>query len=1399
MSVGPEFQINEPLYKWCVKAFTLLRKRLGINIKVHGSDAHMQAGQIFLFNHFARFETIIPQYFIYKSTGAFCRCVATHELFKGNDRFAKFLWDCGAVPNSHPGLLAFLAAEILRGRKVIFFPEGSMIKDRRIAHDGEDYGHGPLRIRTARKHKQGAAALALILEIYKTRILSVHEAGDMDRLGRWVKALGLAGIDALVAAARQPTLIVPANITFYPIHTSDNVLRKAAELFGRDLSEQAKEEILIEGNLVLKRTDMDIRFGEPIHPRMTWNFADKFAISRMFEQIDSLDELFALKDKAGRWIERMVTYGLSRKTQQLRDLSMDEMYTRVTVNLSHVASRLVLTLLRKGIAEIERGRFHRLLYLSFKAIQKDPAIHLHRSLTDPDYYDGIHDGGSPLIDQFMQSAMAAQLIEATPETYRFQPALLRDRSGRDPRIENVVTVYANELSPVSSACRAIDEVVRNGIADDNEALALHLFDDKLRSFAWARTAYSGERFAEINGQQTATESGEPYLLRPRHPKPLGVVLVHGFLASPAELKAFGRQLADMGYPVIGVRLSGHGTSPWDLRDRSRQDWLGSVRRGFEIMSLLSEQVCVIGFSMGGTLALQLAAEKPEKLAGIVAVSTALKFKNRNLIFVPVVHGINRLTEWTYAEEGLMPFRLNDSDHPQINYRHMPVRGLFELRKAADEAQRLLPAVDCPAAILHATGDNVIDVASSTLIYGKIGSTDKSLHLIESDRHGILNEDIGQTRQLILAFLEKLVLSNSPDVVPERNLPAIAASFPAVAAAAMESDRPAFSLGGLAAGKAKQAISGLMKAAHKSLRRPPAPEAPAPKGPHAWQKSYPKDVDWHAIIEPKPLTELLDDAVRTYADKTCLTFRRKHYTYREVGRLVDRAAKGLQALGVGRGIKVGLMLPNCPYAVICFYAVLKAGGVVVNINPLYARYEIERQMTDSDARFLITLDVKGLYEKVEGIAKTDGQVEKLIICRMRDVLRFTEKFMLDFFKSKEIAAIANDEHHVFFEQLIDNDGALRLLTVDPKTEIAVLQYTGGTTGLAKGAQLSHANLYVNAAQVALWAPEIKRGEEKSLAVLPLFHSFGMTAIMNTSLMIGAEIILLAKFQTVEVLEAIARYKPTIFTGVPTMYSALIGQKDVGKYNLSSLKICISGGAPLPLEIQRRFESLTGCKLVEGYGLSEASPVCTVNPIHAAKPGSVGLPLPGTVIEIVSLENPDKLVGIGERGEVCVSGPQVMAGYANRARENVDVFRGNRLHTGDVGYLDEDGYLYIVDRIKDLILSSGFNVYPRQVEEVIHMHPAVEEVAVCGVQDAHRGEVVKAFVKLRDGEKLTAAELRDFCSDKLAPFEVPRKIEFRNALPKTLIGKISKKDLKAEMETARAKIETAPAGEALPAKT
>lgn len=1339
-SGSPRLVINEPLYQWCVRAFSLLRKRLGINIAVHDGGGLIEKGQIFLFNHFARFETIIPQYFIHQATGDYCRCVATHELFEGNERFAKLLWDLGGVPNNHPGLLAFLAAEILRGRKVIIFPEGRMIKDRQVAEATAPGLLPPLQPYSA--HRNGAAALAVVLEIFKKRILSVVEAGDFPRMDRWVAALGLSGRDALIAAASKPTLIVPGNITFHPIHTGDNFLRKAAEFLSLDIGEGAKEELLIEGNLLLRNTDMDIRLGQPFHPDVAWNLADRMVLSRIFEQIDSLEELFSLKDTASRWIDRMAALTMRRTTRRLRDLCMAEMYCRVTVNLSHLASRLVLRLMQAGETEIARDRFHGLLYRIVKDVQKLPELHLHRSLTDPEVYDGIHDGTNPILARLFETSGQSGLIETTASHYRLLPALRNGTGKRDPRLENVIRVYANEIALLP----AISQIVERAEPASGAMLARLLFDDELRAFALRKQSFAGPRYDSVNKLEPANGSGAPYLIVPDQPSRTGVVLVHGFLSSPAELKGLGQRLADLGHPVLGIRLKGHGTSPWDLRERGWEDWLASVRRGYEIMSHLTGEVLVLGFATGATMTLHLAATNPPRLKGVIAVSAPLKFRLRNLTFAPLIHGLNKLSEWAYVQDGIKPFQTREPEHPTIDYRHMPVRGLVELRKAADELERRLPDIGCPAAILHGTDDPIADPESAQFIHRRLGSAEKSLHMIPSQRHGILHEDIAGTMTLVISLLGKW-------------------AAPQLLAAVAEPPRPP--LGQRIGAAVKRRLSPWLQRF----------QGPVPQLPHPWKNSYPDDVDWHAHIVPKSLPALFDESVAADAARVCMSFRGRQYRNREVAKLVAKAAKGFQTLGVRRGIKVGLVLPNCPYAVICYFAVIKAGGTVVNINPLYSSSEIARQANDADARIVVSVDVKALYAKVAGLVERPGSVEKLVVCQMKGALRLAEKLVYGLFKSTETVNISEDARHLLFDHVIDNDGAFAPAVIDPFADIAVLQYTGGTTGDPKGAALTHANLYSNAAQLALWAPGAVRGQEKTLAALPLFHSFGMTAVMNLGLMLGAEIILLPRFTAAEVLATIDQEKPTIFIGVPTMFSAIVEHRDIAKYDLSSLKYCISGGAPLPLPLQRRFEDLTGCKLVEGYGLSEASPVCTVNPLDGGKPGSAGLPLPGTVIEIVGLDTPDKLLGPGERGEICVRGPQVMAGYANRAGENVAAFYGSRLHTGDVGYLDEDGYLFIVDRIKDLILSSGFNVYPRQVEEAIAMHPAVAEAAVCGIPDAHRGETIKAFVKLRDGEALTAAELRGFLADKLAGFELPRVIEFRSSLPLTFLGKVSKKDLKA----------------------
>ena len=548
--------------------------------------------------------------------------------------------------------------------------------------------------------------------------------------------------------------------------------------------------------------------------------------------------------------------------------------------------------------------------------------------------------------------------------------------------------------------------------------------------------------------------------------------------------------------------------------------------------------------------------------------------------------------------------------------------------------------------------------------------------------------------------------------------------------------------------------------------------------YLWEAVYPEDLDWRAEIPVKPLHAVLDDAVARFPDNGCVEFLGKKYSYREIGRLVDCAAKGLQELGVGKGVQVGLFLPNCPYFVVCYYAVLKAGGTVVNINPLYAEEEVLRQLKDSETRIVVTLDVRSLHPKLASVMQEAG-LAKVIVCRMADALSFPQKTLFMLLKRKEIASIPADGRHIAFRTLVANDGAFRPVAIDPARDVALLQYTGGTTGTPKGAMLTHANLYVNTMQTAMWFNRMEAGGERILGVLPLFHVFAMTAVMNAGISQGAELILLPRFRLDAMLQAIHKKRPTLLPGVPAMFAAINGYKRLEKFDLSSLKFCLSGGAPLPMRVKEEFERLTGCKLVEGYGLTEASPVVTViPPFGVYKEKSVGLPLPRTIVEIAALDDPLRLLPPGVTGEICVRGPQVMVGYWRRPEETATTMAGGRLHTGDVGHMDEEGYIYITDRAKDLILVGGYNVYPRMVEEAILRHPAVEDCAVCGIPDDYRGETVKAFIVRHPDHTLTLGDLKAFLRDKLAPFEMPRSIAFRETLPRTLIGKVSRKDLIAE---------------------
>jgi long-chain acyl-CoA synthetase len=555
--------------------------------------------------------------------------------------------------------------------------------------------------------------------------------------------------------------------------------------------------------------------------------------------------------------------------------------------------------------------------------------------------------------------------------------------------------------------------------------------------------------------------------------------------------------------------------------------------------------------------------------------------------------------------------------------------------------------------------------------------------------------------------------------------------------------------------------------------------------YAWLKSYPSHLNWEHAYEPSAVGSLLDRTVSDYPGSTCTNFLGRKLTYAEISQLVDKAAAGLQRLGIVKGSKVGLMLPNCPTFIVHYFAALKLGAVIVNYNPLYTVDELRTQIVDSETELMITLDLKALFSKIETLL-ADGTLKQAVVGQFTKLLPAAKAVAFRLLKGGDLAkpqSSTASNKIVIESDLLNNDGQFVPADIVPLEDVAVLQYTGGTTGTPKGAMLTHANLTINVAQVSAWATDLKKSEERMMAVLPFFHVFAMTVVMNFGIERAAELVIMPRFVLDDALKLIDKTKPTIMPGVPTLFNAIMNHQKLSSYDLSTLKFCLSGGAALPIEVKTQFERLTGCKVVEGYGLSETSPVLTCNPIDGPiKDGSIGLPLQGTRLSLRDIADPTREVGKGEEGEICAAGPQVMKGYWKQAEETANTFVGDYFRTGDVAVLDDDGFFYIVDRIKDLIICSGYNVYPRRIEEVFYEHPSVNEVTVIGIPDEYRGEAPKAYVKLVKGASLTEAELMAYVSEKLSKLELPKEIEFRSELPKTMIGKLSKKELKQEQTKA-----------------
>jgi long-chain acyl-CoA synthetase len=562
----------------------------------------------------------------------------------------------------------------------------------------------------------------------------------------------------------------------------------------------------------------------------------------------------------------------------------------------------------------------------------------------------------------------------------------------------------------------------------------------------------------------------------------------------------------------------------------------------------------------------------------------------------------------------------------------------------------------------------------------------------------------------------------------------------------------------------------------------------------WLGSYPSDVPHSLAPFPeRPVWSLLEESAERFPDAPAAAFPvaplARRLTYRQLKEEAERFARALMSLGVRKGDRVGMVLPNCPQYVVAFFGIQRLGAVAVGNNPLYTQREMTHQLTDAGIETLIVLDV--LYPTI-GRLRDEVGLKQVVVTEIGDYLAFPINKLARIKQKKEAGhqgqpwpPVPADHEVIRWPELMSRSGGdLPPLEVNATEDVAALVYTGGTTGLSKGAMLTHHNLVSNAIQTGAWFTDVKDGEEAIMCVLPFFHSYGLSAVMNVGISRAMKLVLQPRFELEMALKAIDKEKTTLFPGVPRIYIAINESEEREKYDLSSIRACFSGAAPLPVAVAEKFEGITGGRLVEGYGLTETSPVTHINPIYGKRKfGSIGLPIPDTDCKIVDLDDPEKEVPPGQEGELCIAGPQVMKGYWNRPEETAEMIRvhgdGTRwLHTGDIAKVDEEGYFSIVDRKKDMIIVSGFNVYPTDVEQVLYRHPKVEQVCVVGVPDTRTGESVKAFVVLKEGVSSSEDEILTWARDPehgLTGYRAPKHVEFRQDLPTTMVGKVLRRVL------------------------
>ena len=749
--------IDVKTYDWSIHVVRSLTKMLKVNMKLHANQQVLQ-GDIFLCNHFSRFETFIPQFLIYEKTGAYSCAIASSEFFKKDSVLANYLNNLGVIPHDHQNLFSNLARQIFLGRKVIIFPEGGMVKDHRVL---DKRGHYSIYSRITgerRKQHTGAAVLAQGIEAFKTAIRHAYCNKNYEQLILWKEEMRLDSLDQLLATAIKPTLIVPSNITFYPIRSSENLLLKCVELFADGLTKRQTEELLVEGNILLKDTDMDLRMGKPVNPNDVWNSWNRYFLNKVSVKLKSLEQVFSLYSSPVNYEQKILGYYFRKNAKATRNQYMAEIYVNVTINLSHLASTLIMYCMQQEQLQINKYCFYKTLYIAIKELQNNKQINLHRSLLNPDEYIDLTEGKSRRFEHFIHVAESSGLIALYHDNYHFLPKLCDEYDFDTIRMENLIAVYNNEAEPISVVKKTLIHAYKQCAKVSKEQLAEWAFDDEIISLAWDKKRYSKPRYDDINTLEIFDENPAPYLLKPQKSNGVGVLLIHGLLASPAELRGYAEALLKQGYTVLGVRLKGHGTSPYDLRKQTFEDWYKSVQRCMEILSVYCDSMVVAGFSTGGGLALKLAAENKAIIDAVVVVAVPVKFVDKSFLFIPLIHGTNRLIKWVSSIEDVKPFIENSPEHKAINYRSIPVKSLHELRRLLDDVEQKLPEIKIPVLVIYADKDPVVHLNSAEIIMSKLGSECKKLITVHSERHGILMENIGSTWESINVFLEKNVLS-----------------------------------------------------------------------------------------------------------------------------------------------------------------------------------------------------------------------------------------------------------------------------------------------------------------------------------------------------------------------------------------------------------------------------------------------------------------------------------------------------------------------------------------------------------------------------------------------------------------------------------------------------------------